>query len=313
VVAWLAAEAVPDDWNDHVSSGRHRQTRKRTTNPVLRAAALAAPVATLGAVGVGVANAEIGLTSLAASAPIDHASSRSDAAAVAVPFAEAMRGQQISRSSERLGSLAREGKVDRKRVDRKRVDRKRVTRFTTDDLDVRKTPTENADAVTMLTPGTKVTATGLRKGRFAEISWRGEYRWVTAQYLSVDKPAAPATMGLSNAPCPDGSVENGLTSSAVRVYRAVCHNFPQITSYGGYDNHGEHASGRAIDIMTSDVTIGTEIATFLQAHAAELELYDVIWRQQIWTPVRSSEGFRSMPSRGSATANHYDHVHVSVY
>ena len=41
-------------------------------------------------------------------------------------------------------------------------------------------------------------------------------------------------------------------------------------------------------------------------------LYDVIWAQHIWTPVRSSEGWRSMPDRGSPTANHYDHVHISV-
>jgi len=32
-----------------------------------------------------------------------------------------------------------------------------------------------------------------------------------------------------------------------------------------------------------------------------------------WGAIRSGEGWRYMPSRGSATANHYDHVHVSVY
>jgi hypothetical protein len=93
----------------------------------------------------------------------------------------------------------------------------------------------------------------------------------------------------------------------------VCHAFPQITSYGGWDAHGEHASGRALDIMTSDVTLGTAIAEFLQTHSSELNLYDIIWRQHIWTPVRSGEGWRYMPSRGSATADHYDHVHVSTY
>jgi hypothetical protein len=114
-------------------------------------------------------------------------------------------------------------------------------------------------------------------------------------------------------PCPDGGVESGLTDSAVFVYRSVCNAFPEITSYGGWSTHGEHSSGRALDIMTSDVELGTAIAEFLRAHASELHLFDVIWRQHIWTPVRASEGWRSMPSRGSATANHYDHVHVSVY
>jgi hypothetical protein len=115
------------------------------------------------------------------------------------------------------------------------------------------------------------------------------------------------------APCPDPSVENGLTEGAVYVYRSVCHAFPQITSYGGWDNHGEHSSGKALDIMTSDVELGTAIAEFLQAHASELHLFDILWRQHIWTPVRASEGWRLFADRGSATANHFDHVHVSVY
>ena len=77
-------------------------------------------------------------------------------------------------------------------------------------------------------------------------------RWVTAGYLSDEKPLAAAA-GLSMAPCPDPGVENGLTANAVYVYRSVCHAFPQITSYGGWDGHGEHSSGKALDIMTSDV------------------------------------------------------------
>ena len=111
----------------------------------------------------------------------------------------------------------------------------------------------------------------------------------------------------------DGTPPYGFSASdAVYVYRSVCHAFLQITSYGGWDAHGEHSSGRALDIMTSDVELGTAIAEFLQAHASELNLYDILWRQHIWTPVRAGEGWRSMPSRGSATANHYDHVHVAT-
>ena len=115
------------------------------------------------------------------------------------------------------------------------------------------------------------------------------------------------------APCPDPSVENGLTSSAIYVYRSVCHAFPQITSYGGWDAHGEHASGKALDIMTSDKALGDQIAAYLQAHASELDLYDVIWWDRIWTPERASEGWRAYGDHGSPTANHMDHVHVSVY
>jgi hypothetical protein len=122
-----------------------------------------------------------------------------------------------------------------------------------------------------------------------------------------------AAAGLSSAPCPDSSTESGLTANAVLVYRSVCHAFPQITSYGGWDAHGEHASGKALDIMTSDKALGDQIAAYLQSHAAELSLYDVIWWDRIWTPERASEGWRYYGDRGSATANHMDHVHVSTY
>jgi hypothetical protein len=288
-----------------VPTGRHRQTHKlpRPKNPINRAAAVAAPVLTMAAVAVGISNA--GVAAETVSPAIASSNSHALAQAVVVPLPDSVREQKVSRSSDRLRSLAREGKVTRKKV----------TRYATAPLNVRTSPTANAAVVDEIKPGTKLVATGIRSAGFAEVRFADTFRWVTAQYLSADKPApaaTPETMGLSGAPCPDGSVENGLTSGAVRVYRAVCHNFPQITSYGGWDAHGEHSSGRAIDIMTSDVTLGTQIADFLRAHASELDLYDVIWRQHIWTPVRSSEGWRSMPSRGSSTANHYDHVHVSV-
>jgi hypothetical protein len=158
----------------------------------------------------------------------------------------------------------------------------------------------------------QVLVTGRRAGDRVEIVVAGKSRWVTDGYLSEDKPLGVGA-GLSMAPCPDPGVESGLTSNAVYVYRSVCHAFPQITTYGGWDNHGEHSTGRALDIMTSDVALGTAIAEFLRAHASELHIYDILWRQRIWTPVRASEGWRLFPSRGSATADHYDHVHVSVY
>lgn len=130
---------------------------------------------------------------------------------------------------------------------------------------------------------------------------------------SADRAAmvVPRPAGLSMAPCPSDGVEAGLQPAAIRVHRAVCNAFPQIARYGGL-GAGEHATGKAIDIMTTDVALGYEIAAFLQAHAAELDLFDVIYRQHIWTPVRAGEGWRLMPDRGSLTANHFDHVHVSV-
>ena len=195
-----------------------------------------------------------------------------------------------------------------------RAQQKGTKLWTTAPLNLWTRSGEDATQVGEIPATRQVLVTGRQAGDRVEVVVAGKSRWVTDGYLSEDKPVAVAApAGLSMAPCPDPGVESGLTANAVYVYRSVCHAFPQITSYGGWDNHGEHASGRALDIMTSDVALGTAIAEFLQAHAAELHLYDILWRQHIWTPVRAGEGWRSMPSRGSTTANHYDHVHVSVY
>jgi hypothetical protein len=188
-------------------------------------------------------------------------------------------------------------------------------RWTTTDLNLWSSAAAGAQQVGEVATGHRVLVTGRTAGGRVELVIDGKARWVTAGYLSDSKPAAGVTAaaGLSMAPCPDPSVEYRLTSAAVYVYRSVCHAFPQITRYGGWDSHGEHASGKALDLMTSDVALGNAIAAFLQQHASELHLYDVLWRQRIWTPVRASEGWRLFADRGSATANHFDHVHVSVY
>lgn len=105
----------------------------------------------------------------------------------------------------------------------------------------------------------------------------------------------------------------GLSAHAVAVIAAVRANFPQIGSIGTLrGGGGDHGSGHACDIMTSDVALGTTIAEYMRAHAGQLGITYVIWRQHIWSVARSGEGWRLMADRGSTTANHYDHVHVSV-
>jgi hypothetical protein len=189
--------------------------------------------------------------------------------------------------------------------------------WTTEDLDLRATPTDAARVLGEVKALTRVRVTGERDAGYAQVvvdqDGQRTIAWVTADYLAEKKPTDPADLALSDQPCPDGSVEHGLTSGAVRVYRAVCHAFPQITSYGGWDNHGEHSSGKALDIMNSDVTLGNQIAAFLQAHASELDIFDDLWRQRLCTIQRDGDGWRTMPNRGSATANHMHNVHVSVY
>jgi hypothetical protein len=191
--------------------------------------------------------------------------------------------------------------------------------WATAELNLWSGPGEDTDLVGTVPDGSRLAVTGNEQNGFAEIV-RGSYaRWVNATYLSEAKPSettstAPGTV--SYAPCPLGSsVESGLTPDAVRVYRAVCAAFPQVTSYGGLrrGDSGEHGTGQALDIMTSDQALGDEIAAWVIDHRTELGVSEVLWWQQIWTVERMSEGWRTFPDRGSATANHMDHVHVTVY
>jgi hypothetical protein len=187
-------------------------------------------------------------------------------------------------------------------------------KFATADLNIWTRATDKSKNVGTVESGTRIAVTGQVVDGWAVVLLKGRVRYVNADYLSAEKPdGLGSTAGVSGAPCPDGSgTESGLTPAAVRLFRAVCAAFPALTTYGGWDNHGEHSSGRAIDFMVSNAALGRAVADWIRAHAAELNVYDVLWAQHIYTRERGGEGWRPMPDRGSATANHYDHVHVSV-
>ena len=162
--------------------------------------------------------------------------------------------------------------------------------------------------------GEKVSVTDTVKGNYRYISFRKKGYWVKKKYLVNDKTSVAAAAGISSQPCDRSrGVESGLTSDGVLVYRAICARFPQVKSFGGNrSGGGNHGSGRAIDAMVGRAD-GDAIAKWARANAKRLGVSEVIYAQRIWTVQRSGDGWRSMSDRGSATANHYDHVHISVY
>jgi hypothetical protein len=186
-------------------------------------------------------------------------------------------------------------------------------RWLTADLNVWSGAGEGTRLLTVLDGGAKVRFTGLVRGRWAQIMRGDRLVWVRKTYLAREKPAVGSDAPVSGAPCPDGSaVESGLQPNTVAVYRSVCAAFPEVSSWGGRSGSGDHGAGLALDIMATG-SLGSAIADYVRAHAGELGVSEVIWAQRIWTVQRSSEGWRPMEDRGSTTANHYDHVHVSVY
>ena len=118
-------------------------------------------------------------------------------------------------------------------------------------------------------------------------------------------------------------VGDSVTPRMRQVRQLVLAQFGAPYSVGCYraGGFGEHPLGRACDFMLStggampsayQVDHGWEIANWARANASRLGIMYVIYRQQIWD-IRRGGGWQMMEDRGSITANHYDHVHISVF
>jgi hypothetical protein len=102
-----------------------------------------------------------------------------------------------------------------------------------------------------------------------------------------------------------------MSANAIAVINEVRASFPQLTDIGGYraGDPGDHGTGHAVDVMCGRAD-GDALAAHMQSMAGVLHIKYVIWRQRIWYP--GSSTWQPMADRGSITANHYDHVHISV-
>ncbi|RFU42450.1 hypothetical protein DZF91_06490 [Actinomadura logoneensis] len=96
--------------------------------------------------------------------------------------------------------------------------------------------------------------------------------------------------------------------------------FPTIGCYRGGADAQDHATGTACDFMESSGgsmptsarnANGDQVAAYAIAHASSLGIKYIIWKQRIYDMRRP--GWHSMSDRGGITANHYDHVHISVF
>ncbi len=104
----------------------------------------------------------------------------------------------------------------------------------------------------------------------------------------------------------------GLRTAPAWSSRVLKHRYAVGTVYGYRSSTSDHGRRLAADFMVySNRSKGDAIAAFARRHYKELNITYVIWYQRIWSVARASEGWRPMADRGSATANHKDHVHVS--
>lgn len=183
-------------------------------------------------------------------------------------------------------------------------------RYATTTLIIRSTAGADFQSITEVGIGTQLSITGVVTNGRMQIVYDNAARWVTAQYLATSKPATPTY-----------PVEKGLKPNAIKVHRAIRANFPQITSIGGVrkDPLPDHPSGRALDLMIPNYksaggkAFGKKVALWAKANAKTLGIEYVIWDQHIWNIKRDKEGWRYMANRGSDSANHKNHIHITVF
>lgn len=280
----------------------HRHKRDTNARRKPRAIVVAAPLAlmaTVSTVGLGVLFSDPVANTVIAGAPTPG------------PIADRVEST-VTRSTSRVAAVdaapARLPNAMSKAAIRAAIKNADTRLWTTDVLNLWDQPGERAEKLGELDAGTKVLVTGREMWGRSEIVLGGKSRWVTSGYFSDEKPP---TLG---GECTNGSsVDSGVSSSIVAIHRAVCADFPEITVYGTLrGGGGDHGAGRAIDIMVSG-SRGWEVANFVRENYQALGVSYVIYSQRIWSVERSGEGWRAMSNRGSVTANHYDHVHVSVF
>ena len=242
-------------------------------------------------------------------------------------LAEREQGLSVSRSSSRDlpsgPSKARRHAVrhaataaaSRARATRRAIASADTELWTTVELNLWSEAGPQARLLELIPARVKVLVTGRQAEGRLEVVRDGQARWVTAGYLSKQKPADPDLV----VPEAGGLCDNGTTVPAtvseniIAVHATVCAAFPSISVYGTLrGGGGDHPLGRAVDIMVSGTT-GWAVANLVRDNYARLGVSYVIFAQRIWSVQRSAEGWRAMSDRGSVTANHYDHVHVSTY
>lgn len=106
-----------------------------------------------------------------------------------------------------------------------------------------------------------------------------------------------------------GYAGGGLVKGTAELRKIIGERFG-ISDIGGWrpaDKYGEHSTGRALDVMTSDKAKGDAVKDFAVDNASAIDLKWAIWQQKLWYPGGSSQ---KMDDRGSPTQNHMDHVHI---
>ena len=203
-------------------------------------------------------------------------------------------------------------------------------------INASKTPVlADADAsssvIDTIDPPTVLLLTGKTSSGYSQVIYSGALRWVATAKLSTTSTTTSSNSSSSSpAPAsPTGSLGSAsldrTNAYAKTIVLEIRTKFPQIKTIYGWRSYSaystDHPSGRALDIMipgygtAAGKALGDAIALYLQQNHAKYHVHYLIWRQRNWNVERNTSltAWRAMADRGGITANHYDHVHVSVY
>ncbi len=150
--------------------------------------------------------------------------------------------------------------------------------------------------------------------------------WLTLAGAPTTNPAAPYNPGTTpvtavgkRLPPPPAPARippivgaHGLTPNAATLAHYIQTTYPTVASIGGVrpDPIPDHPTGHAIDIMVgTNRALGDRIEADILAQAARFNVRYLIWQQTYHNPAGAN---RLMANRGTPTANHADHIHVTV-
>lgn len=193
------------------------------------------------------------------------------------------------------------------------------TQYAKDVVVVREEPSSKSDKIGSLKLGEAVQVTDRVTNGYREVVYKKRLAYVYDLEISKNKPSeggAGAATGTLYPGQTSSTNKYGLTDKAMVVYNAVMSRWGgRIKAVGGYRKHSlsVHQYGRAIDFMLTphkDSEVGWAMARYLAANHTKYGIDHIIFEQKIWTPYRKT--WRHMASRGSITANHWDHVHVAI-
>jgi hypothetical protein len=103
-----------------------------------------------------------------------------------------------------------------------------------------------------------------------------------------------------------GAVKPHVKAAALEIGNKF--DIDTIYGIGARTGVSEHPLGLALDFMVyDDTTTGDQIADYVKQDWQKLSVMYMIWKQRI----DKGGGWETMEDRGSRTANHFDHVHVS--